>query len=244
MKMADIRAFAGAFLAFLLAIPAFAHDTSNSITVALTEDFAINGRGTSSAWQQAEWIELTKRTDFGSNYRTRCKLLHSTTGLYVLFDCEDTHLTSTLREDFSDLFREDVVELFIWPDEASVIYFEYELSPANYELVLLVPNYEGDFHGWRPWRYEGDRKTRHATNTTKADGSVTFWTAEFFIPYVLLKPLQNVPPMPGTSWRINLYRADFDSGKRAIWSWQPFDKRFHDYNNFGYLYFEEPQAQQ
>ena len=102
-------------------------------------------------------------------------------------------MTSTLKEDFADLFDEDVVEAFFWTDENVPMYFEYELSPLNYELPILVPNIRGNFLGWRPWHYEGNRKTRHATHYSKM-GKVMAWTAEFFIPYHLLKPMTNIPP--------------------------------------------------
>src|SRR3546814_1679067 len=49
--------------------------------------------------------------------------------------------------------------------------------------------------GWRPWQYEGTRKTRHATKVVKGkNGEITEWLAEFFIPFALLQPLRNVPP--------------------------------------------------
>jgi hypothetical protein len=207
-------------------------------TVLRTDDFKVSGSGTSTNWQKAEWIDLTKRNQIGNEYSTRCKLLHSDTGLYFLYECDDKQITSTIREDFGRIFDEDAVEVLIWPDEASTLYLEYELSPSNHELVLLVPNFDGEFLGWRPWRYEGARKVRHATST-EDESEMESWTAEFFIPFALLKPLQNVPPKPGSYWRINLFRADFDSGERAVWSWKNYHKRFHDYKSFGYIYFAD-----
>ena len=115
-------------------------------------------------------------------------------------------------------------------DESTPLYFEYELSPLNYELPIIVPNFGGDFFGWRPWHYENERKTRHATKVIKDDkGNVTSWVGEFFIPYTLLKPLQNVPPKSGTTWRVNLYRNDYDEGQSS-WSWQPVQTNFHDFS--------------
>jgi len=210
---------------------------AQELEVKRTLDFELDGGGSAPAWETTDWIPLTKRNEEGHDGKTRSKLLYSDTGLYVLFDCEDEAITSTMREDFAALYQEDIVDIFIWPDEGSAIYFEYGISPHNYELALLVPNYDGVFHGWRPWRYEGERQTRRQTHIDRQDGKVTGWRAEFFIPYELLRPLQNVPPQPGSHWRINLYRADFDSGKRAIWSWQPFKKRFHEYQEYGTIRF-------
>ncbi|MGB0370143.1 MAG: carbohydrate-binding family 9-like protein [Opitutales bacterium] len=213
---------------------------ASALHIKKSADFALDGSGTSPLWENANWVDVPKYNELGQDFDTRFKMLHSETGVYFLFHCEDDTITSTLQEDYADIFREDAVEIFIWPDESSNIYFEYEISPANYELILLVPNYDGDFHGWRPWRVREDRETRHETQIhSDSEGQVTHWTAEFFIPYALFKPLQNVPAEPGTHWRANFYRADRDTGERAIWAWKPFEKRFHEYKKFGYLYFSD-----
>ncbi|MDO1446703.1 carbohydrate-binding family 9-like protein [Rhodocytophaga aerolata] len=205
-----------------------------------TQDFQFKGDGSASNWNQASWVKLTQRKGNGVAYQTQVKLLYSETGIYCLFQCEDTKITATLKEDFADLYKEDVIEVFFWTDEKTPLYFEYELSPLNYELPILVPNADGTFFGWRPWHYEGDRKTRHATHIsrkTSGGEAVTGWTAEFFIPYALLKPLQNVPPKPGSYWRANFYRIDYDK-EYATWTWQPVKQSFHDYKRYGTLVFE------
>ena len=118
------------------------------------------------------------------------------------------------------------------------MYFEYELSPLNFELPILVPNIKGNFLGWRPWHYEGSRKTRHATHISKKGEAITSWTAEFFIPYALLKPMTNVPPQKGTRWRANFYRIDYDKDI-VTWQWQLVqNENFHDYERFGAIEFE------
>ena len=153
----------------------------------------------------------------GHPYDTRFKVLYSTTGLYFLMEGTDRKLTATMAEDFMDLWNEDVFEVFLWTDERYPVYFEYEISPLNHELPILVPNFGGQFLGWRPWHFERDRLTRKATaiigGPKEPHASIEGWRAEFFIPYTLLKPLQNVPPKAGTRWRANFYRMDHDDGK-------------------------------
>ena len=202
-----------------------------------TGDFEITGDGTAVNWNQAEWLALPKRNANGPAYQTKMKILYSDSGIYCLYHCQDSILTSTLREDFSDLFNEDVVEAFFWTDEKVPLYFEYELSPFNYELPILVPNIRGNFLGWRPWHYEGNRKTRHAVFVVKNNNNIIAWTAEFFIPYHLLKPMTNIPPVKGTRWRANFYRIDYDY-KAAGWSWQATRINFHDFERFGTLLFD------
>ena len=165
-------------------------------------------------------------------------MLYSDSGIYCLYHCEDKKITATLKEDFLDFWHEDVVEAFFWTDEREPLYFEYELSPLNYELPILVPNFKGKFFGWRPWHYEGNRRTKHATHVIEDRNAVTAWTTEFFIPYTLLTPMTNVPPKNGSRWRANFYRIDHDMGE-TTWQWQEVrEENFHDYEKFGTIVFE------
>jgi hypothetical protein len=211
------------------------------LSVQLTSDFEITGRGDAVAWGQAEWTPLRRRQADGHPYDSRFKVLYSTTGLYFLMDGTDQTLTATMHEDFMDLWNEDVFEVFLWPDERHPIYFEYEISPLNRELAILVPNFGGQFLGWRPWHYEGDRAIRRNTSIIGGPrtphAAIAGWRAEFFIPYALLKPLPNVPPAPGTIWRANFYRMDYDGGTRTQWDWAPVGPSFHEYEKFGELVF-------
>ena len=213
----------------------------NVLRITKSPDFEITGDGNTQNWETVKWVTLTQRKKMGMVYQTQIKLLYSDAGIYCLFKCDDKKITATLKGDFLNLYNEDVVEVFFWTDEKMPVYFEYELSPLNYELPILVPNNNGDFFGWRPWHYEGDRRTRHAThiniNKKNAAGEVTSWTAEFFIPFALLKPMSNVPPKKGTQWRANFCRIDYDSGT-STWSWQKTRNNFHDYEKFGTLLFE------
>lgn len=212
--------------------------TNDTLKVKHTADFEIKGDGSAANWNSVQWLEIPKRSDTGNSYKTQIKMLYSDSGIYCLYRCEDSKITATLKEDFLDLWNEDVVEAFFWTDESVPLYFEYELSPLNYELPILVPNFNGKFLGWRPWHYEGNRRTKHATHISKIGNTTTSWTAEFFIPYTLLTPLRNVPPQKGTRWRANFYRIDYDTGE-STWQWQKVRKKtFHDYEIFGQLLFE------
>lgn len=215
---------------------------SDTLSVASCADFEINGQGDHATWSQTDWVTLPLRHGPRQEATTQAKVLYSDTGIYFLMQCADEVLTATLTEDFANLYNEDVVEVFLWTDEAQSLYFEYELSPLNYELPILVPNHEGTFFGWRPWHYEGKRRTRHATSVQggekKSGAAISGWTAEFFIPYALLKPLGNVPPRPGTRWRANIYRIDYDTAEPRYWQWQPTVGNFHEYQKFGTFIFQ------
>ena len=215
---------------------------SNILRIKKCKDFEVTGNGSSVAWNSTEWVKIPLRSVIPDNYITKSKVLYSDTGIYFLFDCVDKKLTATMKADFLNLYEEDVVEVFLWTSEDFPVYFEYEISPLNYELPIIVPNYKGRFYGWLPWHYEGDRRTRHATSVTggkkESGAAISGWMAEFFIPYKLLMPLQQIPPVSGTKWRTNMYRIDYDHKGETTFSWQKTNVNFHDYNSFGTFVFE------
>ncbi|MEX1212163.1 MAG: carbohydrate-binding family 9-like protein [Balneolaceae bacterium] len=223
------------------------------------EDFEITGDGSDRAWDHTEWVTLTRRSNPNRvpDYRTRAKLLYSDNGLYLLFDNVDHVVTATMLDHFQRLWQEDVIELFLWTDPTRRTYFEYELSPLNRELPIIVDNVDGELTHWLPHfhTYHDDhpRKTEHMvslrglesggtlsgepSDSTFSGAAVSGWSAEVFIPFDLLRPLENERPASGTTWRANLYRIDYDEGS-VHWSWQPYRSNFHDIDQFGTLLFE------
>ena len=218
-------------------------DNTPAIKVHRCDDFEVDGEGTNEAWNGTEWVPLNRRFDGRIDFHSRFKMLYSKTGIYVLFDGDDRKLSATIEEDFADLWHEDVFECFFWTDERDSLYFEYEISPLGYELPILIPNLEGQFLGWRPWHYEGDRKTRKATSVLggekKPHAKIDRWRAEIFIPYKLLSPLRSVPPQPGTTWRANFYRVDYDDESAMSWDWARVGSSFHEFKKFGTIEFVE-----
>jgi len=233
----SVMLFAAGTMNLLLAVNA----EPGSIVVKKSQDFKVTGDGSAVNWQSTDWIDIVQQGPDPSPYTTKAKVLYSDKGIYFLFDCVDKKLTSTMKGDFLNIFTEDVVEVFLWTDESITLYFEYELSPLNYELPILIPNMNGKFQGWQPWHYEGDKRTSHETSvrggSRESGAQVEGWVAEFFIPHKLLNPLQNVPPVSGTKWRANMYRIDYDNGT-TYFTWQKIKKGFHEYNNYGTFIFE------
>ncbi|NLH16473.1 MAG: hypothetical protein GX455_07840, partial [Phycisphaerae bacterium] len=45
-------------------------------------------------------------------------------------------------------------------------------------------------------------------------------------------------PKPGTRWRANFYRVDYDDNKSIGWDWARVGPSFHEYDKFGTLVFE------
>lgn len=214
--------------------------SAQQLKVKATNDFTVTGDGSNAAWNKAAWIPLPQRSG-QEPLSTKVKALYSSNGIYFLFSCADRQLSAAMKADFMDLWEEDVAEVFLWPDTLQPAYFEYEISPLNYELPILISNEQGDLVRWQPFHYDADRKTQHATavdgGEKQSGANVKNWTAEFFIPFKLLRPLKNIVPRKGTTWRANLYRVDYDKGE-AEWSWQQTGRSFHEIAKFGYLVFE------
>jgi hypothetical protein len=216
---------------------------TTDLLIKRTEDFEVTGLGDAPVWGKTDWQTLQHVESGPADYRSRVKVLYSATGMYFLYDCQDQVLTATRTRENDDIYLEDVVELFLWTDEAKNLYFEYELSPLNVELTLIVPNHEGTYFGWAPWHYEGERRIRHATGVTggpaKPLAKIEGWTAEFFVPFALFKGLGNCPPTPGMKWRANMYRIDYDHGHNTQWAWCPdTGGHFHNFRQFGTIVFE------
>ncbi|WP_217603714.1 carbohydrate-binding family 9-like protein [Chitinophaga sp. GbtcB8] len=213
---------------------------AQQLSVIPISDFKVTGDGSNAGWNQASWITLPQRSG-QQQQSTKVKALYSNNGIYFLFHCEDQRLSAAMKADFLDLWTEDVAEVFLWPDTLQPAYFEYEISPLNYELPILISNEQGDLVRWLPFHYDADRKTQHATTVSggekKSGAALNSWTAEFFIPFKLLRPLRNIVPRKGTTWKVNLYRVDYD--KDAVeWSWQLTGSSFHEIEKFGRLVFE------
>jgi hypothetical protein len=206
------------------------------------DDFELTGKGDDPAWAKTDWFTLTKLDPEGEDYETKCKILYSAKGIYVLFAGTDNKVSTQYDQDFGDLFRGDVFEVFFQPDPKLPLYFEYEVNQLSRELVLLIPNFGKNAHGWKPWHYEKDRKVKKMVRVEGGEAaknaSISSWSAELFFPFDLLKTLANVPPTSGTVWHANFYRLDYDSGNMVKWAWSPVEKSFHEYRNFRPICFE------
>jgi hypothetical protein len=212
------------------------------LTVKKCADFQVTGKGDNPQWDQVSWHEMNLMDETDKEYTTRFKMLYSDQGIYVLGYCEDQTISTDYDTDQGDIWEGDVFEVFLQTDEDNPLYFEYEINPLNTELVILVPNNQGDFFGWAPWHYEGDRKVQKAIHihggVAETGAKVSGWTAEMFFPYTLFKALKNVPPKAGTKWKGNFYRMDYDSGERIKWGWKEVESTFHEYGKFGTIIFE------
>lgn len=210
----------------------------DTIPVYGTTDFIPDGKGSHPAWNKATWHDLQKIDTTATDYTAKFRILYSAEGVYVLMQGTDRIVTSPFDEDFEELYLADVYEVFFHPDPSFPVYFEYEISAKEKELVLIIPNKDGRLTGWQPWRYEGNRKVVKKTSIMQSSKGMTGWIAEMFFPYRLLSPLLSQPPVAGTVWNANFCRLDYDSGGMIKWSWSPIRRNFHEYGVFRSIRFE------
>jgi hypothetical protein len=202
------------------------------VSVHYCSDFMVTGKGDNTQWQNAAWVHLNKLDTGGKDYKSRFKVLYSNTGIYVLFNGEDSKITSPFTKDFDKIYYGDVFEVFFHPDDKEPVYFEYEVSPLANELVLLLTQRRGVISAWAPWPYENGKVQKKVFVRT------SYWTAEIFIPYSLLSSFKNVPPVKGTRWKANFCRLDHDTGAMVKWAWAPVDTSFHELHRFYSMVFD------
>lgn len=212
-----------------------------SLALPRVRDFALTGRGDATAWSAVPWTSMAALDGDATAYRTRLKAAYSDAGVYVLVECEDRILSTRAYADHADVWKGDVVEVFLWPDESRPLYFQYAITPLGAELPLLVPNDGVSFVGWSPWHYEGARRVRartHVDGPREPRASVRGWSVELCVPYRLLSGLVRQPPGPGSIWRGNVYRTDHDGGSPRVWAWcDRTGPSTHEFRSYGSLVF-------
>jgi len=133
---------AAAAFSFALATSVVAEPPKAKVLKVLrTDDFKVTGDGSAPAWQKAAWEPLEKAARSQGvvpvaiqNALLADRPVRAVQRRRPQVDRHD-------RKDFEDLWNEDVFEFFLWPDEKQTVYLEYEISPLNHELAILVPHF-------------------------------------------------------------------------------------------------------
>ena len=180
----------------------------------------IDGRADDAVWAQAEAGELFDVEDLGRQRRhsrpTAVKMLWDDDNLYFLFEMEDGDVWSTFTNRDDQLWREEVVEIFIDPDGDGLDYAEIEVNPLNvyFDLLLSRPWSDGGggFAQWDPQFSSAVQVDGSVNDPGDVDGG---WTVEIALPWeALATDIRDVangmalPPQAGEEWRLNLYRFE------------------------------------
>ncbi len=180
----------------------------------------IDGRLDDAVWALAPWTE-----DFVDiegevrpvvpRYRTRAKLLHDDTALYIAAELEEPHVWGTLTERDAVLFLDNDFEVFIDPDGDNHLYGELEINALGtvWDLLLVRPYRDGG-PAINGWDIAGLETAVHIDGTLNDPADTDRgWTVEIAIPWAALKELAGdraCPPAPGDTWRLNLSRVQWE----------------------------------
>ena len=177
-----------------------------------------------------------------ARFRTEAKLCWSESHLYIAFDCEDPKISATRTERDSDVYSEDVVEVFISPWADTGHYYEINVNPLNTLFDAEITNRVEEL-GLREGLTVGvDWNCRDIrTAIERRPGSGENWSAKYAIPFASFAETPFNPPKPGVLWRMNLYRIE-GVPQTDFYAWSPNWFKFpafHVSRGFGWLKFLE-----
>lgn len=188
--------------------------SSSSITALTcrkaTGPMLIDGKLDEPCWANA--VEVTgfriAETQGLARTQARVKLLYDDTALYLGGVIEDQDLYADLVGRDQMCWENDVLEIFLWPDEKSPSYYEFQMTPNNATLDL-------HFAARGARRYQTAlpfnsrmraRATVQGTLNIESDKDVG-WTGEMAIPFSELKGV--IKPAAGSVWRGMVARYDY-----------------------------------
>ncbi|MFM1769691.1 MAG: hypothetical protein RJA22_2220 [Verrucomicrobiota bacterium] len=198
----------------------------------VAEDFDPDGRLAEAAWARATPVRVELGSATGEarpELSTTVRALWSGRWLYLGYECPFTELTvfdtPHPEKERLGLWDRDVVEAFIGTDSSNIQrYAEYEIAPTNERLDVWCDLPRKNF------AWDG-----RAQSAVTVDRARRVWTCEVRIP---LEVLASAAPVPGTRWRLNLYRCD--KANHAYLAWRPtLTGSFHTPERFGELEFTE-----
>jgi hypothetical protein len=194
-------------------------------------------------------------TGLGVDQKTEAKIVWDSKFLYVAFDNEDTDVWANLSRRDDKLWTQEADELMIDADGNGKSYVELQVAPNGNVFDTYLPEYRKYEDSIDPkkkqfsWNSKFTAKVSVNGTLNKRDDKDEGWTAELAIPLEDVKGLDTasavrLPPSPGDTWRINMYRMDMPQGKpqqAAGWS-PPMVGDFHALDKFGELVFADDKG--
>ncbi|MCB0283463.1 MAG: carbohydrate-binding family 9-like protein [Calditrichae bacterium] len=205
---------------------------------------SIDGVLDEQEWQAAKYTEafVLYRDGHPAEKQTRCKILWDEKYIYIGFQSADENVAATYNKHDSNLWDQDVNEVFCDPQGDGLNYFEFQVNPLGTTFDLFMPeNRQAD----RGWNFDYVR-TAVKINGTLNDSTDTdnSWSSEIAIPFreiSFMTQNKSFPPKDGDSWRMLLCRYNYPKDlaqKPEISAWNKTDKRgFHAPDKFGKITF-------
>jgi hypothetical protein len=182
---------------------------------------AIDGDLSDPAWQTAPWTEYF--TDIEGDlrpkplYHTRVKMLWDDQYLYIGAEMEEPNIWAYVKNHDEVVFHDNDFEVFINPDNNARHYFEIEVNAIQTIFDLFLPEpYRNGGGALVSWDAAGLKKAVRINGTLNDPGDTDRgWTVEYAIPIASIS-MGNGPetPRPGSLWRINFSRVEWDTDVR------------------------------
>ncbi len=181
----------------------------------------------STSWIMSDW----KGGSLPPGVATGFRCLYTERELWVFFvahyrSVDKTH-ASAVKKEVVDLFKHDVVEIFIDPSpDSPKTYFEWELNPAAEQLDLSIDLN----HRKYDTKWDSDWKGRSFVHDER-----NLWYSVMRLPFSRVGR-----PKKGDVWKSNFFRVEGKGKDRLYMAWQPTgtDKpAFHRPDAFGQLVF-------
>jgi Carbohydrate family 9 binding domain-like len=221
------------FFVALMLSSVFPADNKVATTTEAKEDVALDTNPASTFWSETVpiYADRDKYDQVLPGYRTEIRSRWTAQNLYFLFSCPYERLF--LRPDprttaeTNKLWNWDVAEAFIGSDFKNIQHYrEFELSPQGEWLDL-------DIDLSKPHHEEGWKWSSGFQVAARIDDQAKIWYGAMKIPWTAL---DETPPSPGKTLRVNFFRSQGPRSNRKEIAWQPtMSDTFHVPEQFGLL---------
>ncbi|MSP60544.1 MAG: hypothetical protein EXR72_09435 [Myxococcales bacterium] len=208
----------------------------------------LDGKLDDAAWKDAVTTgAFVKTMDGGrADSATQARVVWDEKFLYVGFEIEDHDIWTTLSARDDKLWSQEAVEVFIDADGDGKTYIELQANPKGAIFDSYLAEYRKNQND-----FDAGMKVAVSVDGTieKRDDQDKSWTVEMQIPIEAArgkeKEMKGVPPVVGTTWKVNFFRMDMPAGKpQQGTSWSPpLVGDFHKLDKFGQLVFGDERGE-
>lgn len=153
------------------------------------KDIQIDGNLSDLVWQDIPWstpfIDIRGEAFPKPEGATQVKFCWNKHYFFIAATLQDQHLWTTMTEDETELYRQDVFEVFIDPDADGLDYYELEINAlgTTWDLALSRPYNQGG-QANSAWNIDGLQKGIQLQGTINdATDLDQGWTLELAIPW-------------------------------------------------------------
>jgi hypothetical protein len=203
----------------------------------------VDGVLNDAAWQKASPVGSFYVNQDGSPapYQTEAKILYDDNFLYIAFRSADENIWSTMKKRDQHLWDEEVVEVFIQANQNPPNYIELEVNPLGTMLDIYLLDIRKPLL-YESWNSDKLKWAVKVDGTVDGKGGDHEWTCEIALPLEDVVTAPNLPPKPGDSWRLNLFRVE-KLPTPAGMSWSPtMQGDFHVPARFGEIVFSDKRV--